>query len=108
MSAPKPLTQTQQIDMLKQTLWGGPEGEGMVHTVAKLAISVSELTNTMRSKAEVVIDEAGEQISLRKTAEDVADIKKLLLRGLWALAGVGGGTLLIVGRSLQIAVQGHV
>jgi hypothetical protein len=104
----KPITHQQQLDMLKHTLWGGPEGEGMVHTVAKLAISVSELTNMMRSKAEVVVDEAGEQISLRKTAEDVAEIKKLLQRGLWALAGVGGGTLLIVGRSLQIAVQGHV
>jgi len=107
MSA-KPVTQQQQLDMLKQTLWGGPDGEGMVHTVAKLAISVSELTNTMRSKAEIAVDETGELISLRKTSEDVAEIKKLLQRGLWALAGVGGGTLLIVGRSLQIAVQGHV
>jgi hypothetical protein len=108
MSAPKPLTQAQQVEMLKQTLWGGPEGEGMVHTVAKLAISVSELTNMMRSKAEIVIDETGEQISLRKTAEDVAEIKKLLQRGLWALAGVGGGTLLILGRSLQVGLQGHL
>jgi hypothetical protein len=108
MSAPKPLTQTQQVEMLKTTLWGGPDGEGMVHTVAKLALSVTELTNAMRLKAEIVVDESGEQISLRRTSEDVAEIKKLLQRGLWALAGVGGGTLLIVGRSLQIAVQGHV
>ncbi len=101
------MTPEQQMDQLKETLWGGPDGEGLVHSVAKLAMAVTELTNAVRLKMDVVRDENGDVINVRSLTQKINKLDKLLQRGLWFLAGIGLMTILILGRSVELVMQGH-
>jgi sensor histidine kinase regulating citrate/malate metabolism len=96
----------QQLEQLKETLWGGPDGEGLVHSVAKLAVSVTEVTNAIRFKMDVAHDENGDPISLRTVSLKVGRIEKLILRGLWALAGIGLLAVLVSARFAQLLITG--
>ena len=96
----------EQLDRLKETLWGSPQGEGLVHSVAKLAVAVTEVTNAIRLKMDVAHDENGDPISLRTVSLKVGRIEKLILRGLWALAGIGLVAVLVSARFAQLLIYG--
>jgi len=95
----------EQFETLKETLWGGPDGEGLVHSVAKLAISVTEIANTVRLKMDIAVDEDGNPINVRILTKKINKLEKLLSTALWFLAGIGIMTVLILGRSVELVLH---
>lgn len=92
-----------------EILWGGPRGDGLVHTVARLSQAVETLGKTVATLAAQVTGSDGVQAQLADVKADLAR-----LNGIVKWVAVGGGTIggsglaWLVGRSIQIAIVGHV
>jgi len=96
-----------------EILWGGPRGDGLIFTVARLSASVETLGQTVANLASTVSGSDGLKVRLDlmevRQADDRRkreDRDRLMLIALWAL--ILPGILFIIGRSIVIAVQGHV
>lgn len=92
-----------------EILWGGPRGDGLVHTVARLSQAVETLGKTVATLASQVTGSDGVQAQLTDVKADLTRLNAIVK---WV--AVGGGTIggsglaWLVGRSIQIAIVGHV
>ncbi len=101
---------------MSEVLWGGPRGAGLVHTVARLAESVESLGNTVANLAGKVTGEDGLGTQMTVVQTDIQRINARLDSAVkWTLIFLGtiitpmaGGMAWLVGRSIEIAVKGHV
>ncbi len=95
-----------------EILWGGPRGDGLVHTVARLSQSVETLSTTVTVMQQRVGGEDGLGVQLtqlkndfdRKHAENTGRIRTMMAIG----APMIPGMIWLVYRSITIAMNGHL
>jgi len=109
------IRQTEQLlggVTIAEALYGGPRGPGLTTNIARLTDNVTSLSATVAELSKAVTKVAddvngGEGIrsSLKELKRQVDEItrkfergERLFWRGMWALAGIGLGTILVDSR----------
>jgi hypothetical protein len=80
----------------------------LVDTVTSLSASLNETNGHLHKKIDVVLDEDGDPISVKRINKRLTDIERKLNRALWGLAAIGLATVLILGRVTERLIEiGH-
>jgi hypothetical protein len=107
------LERANAIQAQTEILWGGPRGDGLVHTVTRLSQSVETLSQTVTILAQRVQGEdgIGAQLTMLKSEVAKAAAERALSdtrRDMW-ITGIGIGTVLELLRLLYNLTAGsHV
>jgi hypothetical protein len=96
------------IAAIKEVLWGGPRGDGLVYTVTRLAQTVERQSAAMTKLTDQVTGADGLQADLKATKirlDEERRFRRTISTGFWGLVVPGMGWLVV--RSVFLALGGH-
>jgi hypothetical protein len=97
------------LSAITEVLWGGRQGPGLVYTVAELGRSIATQSKTVERLMSEVTGSEGVQAQLNALRTLIEDERKLRNRLIPVFCGpVAAGLAWLVGRSIFLAVGGHL